>query len=86
MTTQGRLVFVLCYILKTNFFFFFTDFIRKPTFIDLGCGNGLLTYLLTSEGYQGYGIDVAERKIWSKLRNGKDDQLRGKKNTYHSQF
>ncbi|KAG2223488.1 hypothetical protein INT45_001236 [Circinella minor] len=49
---------------------------RKPTFIDLGCGNGLLTYLLTSEGYQGYGIDVAERKIWSKLRNGKDDQLR----------
>ncbi|KAI9275724.1 hypothetical protein BDA99DRAFT_475751 [Phascolomyces articulosus] len=49
---------------------------RKPTFIDLGCGNGLLTYLLTSEGYQGYGIDVAERKIWSKLRNGNHDQLR----------
>ncbi|KAI9499658.1 hypothetical protein BDB00DRAFT_795015 [Zychaea mexicana] len=49
---------------------------RKPTFVDLGCGNGLLTYLLTSEGYQGYGIDVAERKIWAKLRNGKHDQLR----------
>ena len=76
MTTPGRLVFVLCYILKTNFFFYFILF-RKPTFIDLGCGNGLLTYLLTSEGYQGYGIDIAERKIWSKLRNGKDDQLRG---------
>ncbi|KAI8137877.1 hypothetical protein BJV82DRAFT_328010 [Fennellomyces sp. T-0311] len=49
---------------------------RKPTFVDLGCGNGLLTYLLTCEGYQGYGIDVAERKIWAKLRNGQHDRLR----------
>ncbi|KAI9313796.1 hypothetical protein BX666DRAFT_1973670 [Dichotomocladium elegans] len=51
---------------------------RKPRFVDLGCGNGLLTYLLVSEGYEGYGIDVAERKIWSKLRNGNDDLLRVK--------
>ncbi|KAI7876366.1 DUF1613-domain-containing protein [Lichtheimia hyalospora FSU 10163] len=49
---------------------------RKPRFVDLGCGNGLLTFLLTSEGYQGYGIDIAERKIWSKLRNGNNDLLR----------
>ncbi|CAH8496298.1 unnamed protein product [Schistosoma turkestanicum] len=33
-------------------------------FIDLGCGNGLLTYILSSEGFSGVGIDVRKRKIW----------------------
>ncbi|KAI9597214.1 hypothetical protein BDF19DRAFT_314441 [Syncephalis fuscata] len=37
---------------------------RRPTFIDLGCGNGLLTHLLTSEGYSGIGIDLADRGVW----------------------
>ncbi|KAJ2455197.1 tRNA(Ser) Um(44) 2'-O-methyltransferase [Coemansia sp. RSA 2336] len=37
----------------------------KPTFADLGCGNGFLVYLLTSEGYSGYGIDQCARKIWT---------------------
>lgn len=37
----------------------------RQTFIDIGCGNGLLVYLLTSEGYQGKGIDIRARKIWS---------------------
>ncbi|KAI9474570.1 tRNA(Ser) Um(44) 2'-O-methyltransferase [Coemansia sp. RSA 990] len=37
----------------------------KPTFVDLGCGNGFLVYLLTSEGYLGYGIDQCSRKIWT---------------------
>eukprot|EP00056_Hartaetosiga_gracilis_P020310 m.18715 g.18715 ORF g.18715 m.18715 type:complete len:682 (+) comp8351_c0_seq4:46-2091(+) len=37
-------------------------FTRK--FLDLGCGNGLLTYVLTHEGYNGYGVDVRSRKIW----------------------
>ncbi|XP_065054709.1 probable tRNA (uracil-O(2)-)-methyltransferase [Rhopilema esculentum] len=37
---------------------------QKQTFIDLGCGNGLLVYLLTSEGYSGCGIDIRSRKIW----------------------
>jgi tRNASer (uridine44-2'-O)-methyltransferase len=34
------------------------------TFIDLGCGNGLLVHILTSEGHQGVGLDVRKRKIW----------------------
>ena len=34
---------------------------KKQTFVDLGCGNGLLVYLLTSEG-------VSEgSNIWSLL-------------------
>jgi len=34
------------------------------TFVDLGCGNGLLVHILTSEGHQGVGLDVRKRKIW----------------------
>ncbi|KAJ2159494.1 tRNA(Ser) Um(44) 2'-O-methyltransferase [Coemansia sp. RSA 552] len=37
---------------------------KRPTFADLGCGNGFLVYLLNSEGYDGYGIDQSARKIW----------------------
>lgn len=33
-------------------------------FVDCGCGNGLLVYLLNKEGYKGYGIDVRSRPIW----------------------
>ncbi|XP_070503715.1 probable tRNA (uracil-O(2)-)-methyltransferase [Chironomus tepperi] len=40
---------------------------RKPSFIDLGCGNGLLVAILSLEGYKGYGIDLRKRKIWSKF-------------------
>ncbi|RKP38852.1 hypothetical protein BJ085DRAFT_17949 [Dimargaris cristalligena] len=37
-----------------------------PTkYVDLGCGNGFLVHLLTSEGIPGYGIDQSERKVWS---------------------
>ncbi|KAK8210255.1 tRNA(Ser) Um(44) 2'-O-methyltransferase [Zalaria obscura] len=36
-----------------------------PGFVDIGCGNGLLIYLLISEGYHGYGFDVRRRKTWS---------------------
>lgn len=47
--------------------------------MDLGCGNGLLTFLLKSEGYDGYGIDIADRKIWPALcKNHTQDMLRGK--------
>lgn len=38
----------------------------KPSFLDLGCGNGLLVYILNQEGYPGFGIDVRKRKIWDK--------------------
>ncbi|KAI8328403.1 hypothetical protein BD560DRAFT_417228 [Blakeslea trispora] len=45
---------------------------KKQTFIDLGCGNGLLTFLLVNEGYEGYGLDIADRKIWPSLCKQKD--------------
>lgn len=39
---------------------------KKPVrFVDLGCGNGFLVYLLAKEGYHGYGIDVDARHIWT---------------------
>lgn len=38
---------------------------KKPQkFVDLGCGNGLLVYIMNSEGHDGIGIDVRSRKIW----------------------
>lgn len=40
---------------------------KLQSFIDLGCGNGLLTFLLSSEGYTGFGIDLRKRKIWDKF-------------------
>ncbi|PVU87698.1 hypothetical protein BB561_006216 [Smittium simulii] len=44
-----------------------TSSTKKPTFADLGCGNGLLVYILAREGYSGYGIDQSSRRIWSKF-------------------
>lgn len=37
---------------------------RLQSFVDVGCGNGLLVYILTSEGHPGMGIDLRPRKIW----------------------
>lgn len=34
------------------------------SFLDLGCGNGLLVHILFSEGHHGLGIDLRKRKIW----------------------
>jgi len=34
-------------------------------FVDLGCGNGLLVYILFKEGHIGTGHDLRARKIWS---------------------
>ncbi|KAL3267728.1 hypothetical protein HHI36_006855 [Cryptolaemus montrouzieri] len=34
------------------------------SFIDCGCGNGLLVYILNQEGYAGYGIDLRRRNVW----------------------
>eukprot|EP01122_Echinamoeba_exundans_P013332 TRINITY_DN5809_c0_g1_i2.p1 TRINITY_DN5809_c0_g1~~TRINITY_DN5809_c0_g1_i2.p1 ORF type:complete len:447 (-),score=88.88 TRINITY_DN5809_c0_g1_i2:1031-2371(-) len=39
----------------------------RQSFVDLGCGNGFLVYLLVSEGYRGQGIDIQKRKIWDKF-------------------
>lgn len=41
---------------------------RNQSFVDFGCGNGLLVYILSEEGHTGYGIDVRERKIWKKYQ------------------
>lgn len=35
------------------------------TFVDVGCGNGLLVNILIQEGYKGYGIDARARKSWA---------------------
>lgn len=35
------------------------------SFVDLGCGNGLLVHVLSSEGHRGTGIDLRRRKIWN---------------------
>lgn len=34
------------------------------SFVDLGCGNGLLVYLLHLEGHRGLGVDLRKRNIW----------------------
>nr|XP_055068066.1 probable tRNA (uracil-O(2)-)-methyltransferase isoform X1 [Misgurnus anguillicaudatus]XP_055068067.1 probable tRNA (uracil-O(2)-)-methyltransferase isoform X1 [Misgurnus anguillicaudatus] len=36
----------------------------KQSFVDLGCGNGLLVHILNNEGHPGKGIDIRRRKIW----------------------
>ncbi|KAL7425199.1 tRNA(Ser) Um(44) 2'-O-methyltransferase [Cryptotrichosporon argae] len=33
-------------------------------FIDLGCGNGLLVHILVSEGYEGVGYELRQRRTW----------------------
>ncbi|KAI1812255.1 DUF1613-domain-containing protein [Poronia punctata] len=38
-----------------------------PGFVDIGCGNGLLVYILREEGYAGWGFDARKRKSWSKF-------------------
>lgn len=38
---------------------------RLQSFVDLGCGNGLLVYILSGEGHPGYGIDLRKRGIWN---------------------
>ncbi|XP_060633986.2 probable tRNA (uracil-O(2)-)-methyltransferase isoform X1 [Anolis sagrei] len=37
---------------------------KKQSFVDLGCGNGLLVHILSNEGHPGKGIDVQRRRIW----------------------
>ena len=37
---------------------------KFPGFVDIGCGNGVLVYILLAEGYEGWGFDARERKTW----------------------
>jgi len=36
-----------------------------PGFVDIGCGNGVLTFILLSEGYPGWGFDARARRTWA---------------------
>ena len=38
---------------------------KATKFVDVGCGNGVLVYILKMEGYEGYGFDVRRRKSWN---------------------
>ncbi|KAM7208956.1 putative AdoMet-dependent methyltransferase domain containing protein [Naviculisporaceae sp. PSN 640] len=38
---------------------------KFPGFVDIGCGNGLLVYILNKEGYKGWGFDARARKSWA---------------------
>jgi len=44
-------------------------------FADLGCGNGLLTNILVSEGFKGFGIDLRKRKVWEQYDKKVQDCL-----------
>lgn len=36
-----------------------------PGFVDIGCGNGLLVWILNQEGFAGWGFDARARKSWT---------------------
>ncbi|KAM9237672.1 putative tRNA (uracil-O(2)-)-methyltransferase [Dugong dugon] len=46
---------------------------KKQSFVDLGCGNGLLVHILRQAGHPGRGIDIRRRKIWAMF--GPETQL-----------
>ncbi|XP_067650210.1 probable tRNA (uracil-O(2)-)-methyltransferase [Haliotis asinina] len=37
---------------------------QRQSFVDLGCGNGLLVHILAAEGHRGLGLDIRRRGIW----------------------
>ncbi|XP_071110954.1 probable tRNA (uracil-O(2)-)-methyltransferase [Haliotis cracherodii] len=37
---------------------------QRQSFVDLGCGNGLLVHILAAEGHHGLGLDIRRRGIW----------------------
>ncbi|KAI8953410.1 hypothetical protein F4801DRAFT_537443 [Xylaria longipes] len=43
-----------------------------PGFVDIGCGNGLLVYILRQEGYSGWGFDARRRKSWDSFTDNID--------------
>lgn len=51
---------------------------EHPKFIDFGCGNGFLVFLLTKEGYTGFGIDLHRRPMWEEF----EDQVELKVQTF----
>ncbi|KLJ11602.1 hypothetical protein EMPG_13210 [Blastomyces silverae] len=47
-----------------------------PGFVDIACGNGVLTYILLAEGYDGWGFDARRRKSWSIFPTSTQDRLK----------
>lgn len=48
-----------------------------PGFVDIGCGNGLLVYILNQEGYPGWGFDARARKSWPQYSTTASPSLAG---------
>ncbi|KAI4861809.1 DUF1613-domain-containing protein [Hypoxylon rubiginosum] len=49
-----------------------------PGFVDIGCGNGLLVYILREEGYSGWGFDARRRKSWDNYSSTIEDESSAK--------
>ncbi|KAH7075634.1 hypothetical protein BKA63DRAFT_511949 [Paraphoma chrysanthemicola] len=47
-----------------------------PGFVDIGCGNGLLVYILVLEGWSGWGFDARKRKTWDTFGPDFTDKLK----------
>lgn len=45
-------------------------------FVDIGCGNGLLVYILNSEGWHGWGFDARRRKTWDTFPPSYQEKLK----------
>ena len=45
-------------------------------FVDIGCGNGVLTDVLLREGYKGWGFDARRRKTWATFEPRIQKQLK----------
>ena len=48
---------------------------KETKFVDIGCGNGVLAYLLIMEGYEGHGFDARRRKSWNIFPQHVQDRL-----------
>ena len=44
-----------------------STFNSVASFVDIACGNGVLVYVLISEGWRGWGFDARRRKTWDVL-------------------
>lgn len=47
-----------------------------PGFVDIGCGNGLLVYILNKEGWTGWGFDARKRKTWETFEEQYQNNLK----------
>ncbi|KAL4805850.1 hypothetical protein BDV18DRAFT_160716 [Aspergillus unguis] len=49
---------------------------KFPGFVDIACGNGVLVYILLSEGFAGWGFDARRRKTWNIFPEHIQERLR----------